>query len=195
MEDAQTIAEQLNSFMIDDQFLADFMQRSDTESSDTDDDVGFDTEGSIPDVERDDEKSEDGGDGADPDDDFQVYVEKLVESILNETVEDDERRERQIIEQFDCKCYASHTENSLLPAVSCTKKIHPDLIYNTRLRMNAKTEAEKDSFIEGCLFTSMQDTEMTISTRKIPTKRKRSRMPYTIHGTTVCRKTFCFVLG
>ena len=61
--------------------------------------------------------------------------------------------------------------------------------------MAEHTDEAKDAFVESLLFSSAQDTPMTISTKQKPKVRERTRTSFTIHTVPVCRDCYLFSIG
>ena len=121
-------------------------------------------------------------------------VEEVIKRVRNDLLLESDDAEMARITSFVCKCNSTGKENALLRQ-SCLAKIDPSIIYNNRLRMFAHSEEAKDAFVEAYLFSSTQNGEMTVSTRKTPEKRQRRRTTFTIHSTTVCRDAWLFSIG
>ena len=103
--------------------------------------------------------------------------------------------EMEKIINFDCKCQRKQKENSERQPGSCSQKLDPDVIWETRRDMAALSRDHRDLVLLGIIKTCMNDSDMTRSTKKVNTKRQISRSTYMVNAVVVCRPTFCFVYG
>ena len=117
------------------------------------------------------------------------------EEVTNVAVASDRTAEMLKIKNFECKCQENRKENSLLPSVSCSQKLDPEMICDTRMETAALTREQRDMFLLGIIKTCMNDSEMTQSTKQLNGKRKFIRSTYMVNTTVVCRATFLFVYG
>ena len=125
------------------------------------------------------------------------FVDSLVtsEEVTNVAPASDRTEEMTKIRNFDCKCKEYRKENSQLQPVSCSKKLDPEMICDTRMETAALTREQRDMFLLGIIKTCMNDSEMTQSTKQLNGKRKFIRSTYMVNTTVVCRATFLFVYG
>ena len=104
---------------------------------------------------------------------------RIAEAMSTVTFEGDK------IHDFDCKCYGRRKENYLLGTQSCSLKLSPELMYNTRMDSSAAEREWQDMRIIGHLEANrgtVVTSEMTTSTKKPPTERKHPRTSYLIGG-------------
>lgn len=123
---------------------------------------------------------------------------EISDAISTVTCEGDKDSEMEKIRNFDCKCYVRRKENSLIGTHSCSDKLSPELMYSIRLDSLAAEREWQDMRIIGHLEANRRTvvtSDMTTSTKKPQTKRKRPRTTYSIGGNEVCRNTFQFLMG
>ena len=162
------------------------------ETDDDGDGVVFDKINSSLCCEEDEESGGTAGPGG-----VQVGIASLLclPEVNSVAVDTDRSAEMEKIINFDCGCQQRAKENAEQPRVSCSKRLNPDFIWETRTDMAALTREQKDLVILTCIKTCMNDSEMTQSTKKVNKKRKFNRSTYMVNGIVVCRGTFCFVYG
>ena len=122
-------------------------------------------------------------------------VEEILAVVEPLLIDSDTDKEMNKIRDFDCKCASTRKENSLLPNVSCIKKLSVSDVYQMRLDYAALSPECRDIAIMAIYAALSNDSAMTQRTKKVNVERKQCRTNYTIKATVVCRATFCFAFG
>ena len=90
-------------------------------------------------------------------------------------VDSDRPAEMQKIRNFHCGCQEGRKENSDIQPLSCSQRLDPDMICDTRMEMAALSKEQKDMVVMGIIKTCMNDSEMTQRAKQINGKRKINR--------------------
>ena len=94
------------------------------------------------------------------------------------------------IRNFDCKCYTRRKENCVHGTQSCSRNLSPDVQHTNGFFSCRKRVAGHANYWTSRGKQTALTSELTTSTHKIQTKRKRAQ---TTGGNHVCKNTFLFL--